>query len=67
MGYTRFLEWDFHKRELPMGSYSYDAGAKVGTVTRLGIIFYFESTYIQNSLEPHVFSPAAPSFRSGGV
>ena len=46
MGYTRLRNWGFKMNEMPMGSFSYDAGAEVDAVTRLGIIFYFESTYI---------------------
>jgi hypothetical protein len=46
MGYTRFLHWGFTIEEMPIGSFSYDAGANDDAVTRLGIIFYFESTYI---------------------
>ncbi len=51
MGYTRFLEWGFTKSEMPLGSYSYDAGAKVDEITRLGIIFYFETTFIHTKSE----------------
>lgn len=51
MGYTRFLEWGFTKPEMPMGSFSYDAGATVDDLTRLGIIFYFETAYIHTKSE----------------
>ena len=51
MGYTRFLEWGFKKQEMPLGSFSYDAGAKVDAITRLGIIYYFETTYINTKSE----------------
>ncbi len=51
MGYTRFLEWGFQKQEMPMGSFSYDAGARVDAITRLGIIYYFETTYIHTKSE----------------
>jgi hypothetical protein len=51
MGYTRFLEWGFTKPEMPMGSFSYDAGAGVDAITRLGIIYYFETTYIHTKSE----------------
>lgn len=51
MGYTRFLEWGFKKQEMPMGSFSYAAGARVDAITRLGIIYYFETTYIHTKSE----------------
>jgi len=51
MGYTRFREWGFEKPEMPIGSFAYDAGEKVDAVTRLGIIFYFETTYIHTKPE----------------
>jgi len=60
MGYTRFLEWGFKKGEMPMGSFSYDAGARVDVLTRLGIIYYFETTYI------HTKSERARSFAEFG-
>lgn len=60
MGYTRFQEWGFQKREMPMGSFSYDAGARVDAITRLGIIYYFETTYI------HTKSERARSFAEFG-
>ena len=46
MGYTRFLKWGFTMPEMPLASFSYDSGANADPVTRLGIIYYFESTYI---------------------
>lgn len=51
MGYTRLLSWGFKMEEMPMGSFSYDAGAHTDPLTRLGIIFYFESTYIRTKSE----------------
>jgi uncharacterized ferritin-like protein (DUF455 family) len=51
MGYTRLLTWGFRKEEIPLGSFSYEAGADVDPVTRLGIIYYFESTYIHTKSE----------------
>lgn len=60
MGYTRFLEWGFQKAEMPLGSFSYDAGAQVDELTRLGIIYYFETTYI------HTKSERARSFAEFG-
>jgi len=51
MGYTRFRDWGFRMDEIPLGSFSYDAGADTDPVTRLGIIYYFESTYIHTKSE----------------
>lgn len=56
MGYTRLDEWGFKMSEMPLGSFSYDAGANADAITRLGIIFYFESTYIHTkSKRMHYF------------
>lgn len=46
MGFTRLLKWGFELSEMPLDAFSYNAGADSDAVTRLGIIFYFESTYI---------------------
>ena len=46
MGYTRFLDWGFAKSEMPLGSFSYDLGKNLDPITRLGVIFYFETSYI---------------------
>lgn len=46
MGFTRLTEWGIDRADIPLGAFSYDAGAEVDAITRLGIIFYFESTYI---------------------
>ena len=51
MGFTRFRNWGFEISEMPMGSFSYDAGADTDALTRLGIIYYFESTYIHTKSE----------------
>lgn len=51
MGYTRFLDWGFSKSEMPLGSFSYDAGESLDPVSRLGIIFYFETTFINTKSE----------------
>jgi hypothetical protein len=51
MGYARFQEWGFQRREMPLGSFSYDAGADADPLVRLGIIYYFESTYIHTKSE----------------
>lgn len=51
MGYTRFLDWGFSKSQMPLGSFSYDAGESLDAVSRLGIIFYFETTFINTKSE----------------
>lgn len=51
MGYTRLLDWGFSKSEMPLGSFSYDAGESLDPVSRLGIIFYFETTFINTKSE----------------
>ena len=51
MGYTRLGEWGFEMGEMPLGSFQYDAGARCDALTRLGIIFFFESTYIHTKPE----------------
>ena len=56
MGFTRLGDWGFTLGEMPLGSWSYDAGAEADPLTRLGIIFYFESTYIHTkSLRTRLF------------
>lgn len=51
MGFARFAQWGFSMEEMPVGTFSYDAGADVDPLTRLGIIFYFETTYIHTKWE----------------
>jgi uncharacterized ferritin-like protein (DUF455 family) len=51
MGYERLKHWGFSDAEIPLDSFSYDAGAEVDALTRLGIIFYFEATYIHTKKE----------------
>jgi hypothetical protein len=51
MGFARFQEWGFEMSEMPLGSFSYDAGADADPLTRLGIIFYFETAYIHTKSE----------------
>jgi uncharacterized ferritin-like protein (DUF455 family) len=46
MGFTRLREWGFTLDRMPLCAFSYNAGAESDALTRLGIIFYFESTYI---------------------
>jgi uncharacterized ferritin-like protein (DUF455 family) len=36
---------------MPLGSFSYDAGTDADPLVRLGIIFYFETTYIHTKSE----------------
>lgn len=51
MGYERLKEWGFADHEIPLDSFSYDSGERLDPLTRLGIIFYFESTYIHTKKE----------------
>lgn len=51
MGYERLKSWGFGDADIPLDTFSYDAGAETDRMTRLGIIFYFESTYIHTKKE----------------
>ncbi|ATC65805.1 hypothetical protein CMV30_18650 [Nibricoccus aquaticus] len=51
MGYERLKEWGFADHEIPLDSFSYDSGQFLDPLTRLGIIFYFEATYIHTKKE----------------
>jgi uncharacterized ferritin-like protein (DUF455 family) len=51
MGYERLREWGFQESEMPLDSFSYDAGADADPLVRLGIIFFFETTYIHTKPE----------------
>jgi uncharacterized ferritin-like protein (DUF455 family) len=51
MGYERLKAWGFDDGDIPLDSFSYDAGADVDALIRLGIIFYFEATYIHTKKE----------------
>jgi hypothetical protein len=51
MGFERFKQWGFSLEEMPIGTFSYDAGAAVDPLTRLGIIFYFETAFIHTKWE----------------
>ena len=51
MGFARLTEWGFPMSEMSIGTFPYDAGADVGPLTRLAMIFYFESTYIHTKPE----------------
>jgi uncharacterized ferritin-like protein (DUF455 family) len=46
MGLARFKSFGYSIDQIPLDTFSYDAGATLDAVTRLGIIFYFETTYI---------------------
>jgi hypothetical protein len=46
MGLARFKSFGYAIDQIPLDTFSYDAGAPLDAVTRLGIIFYFETTYI---------------------
>jgi len=46
MGYERLKEWGFSEVEMPLDSFSYDAGETTDAIVRLGIIYFFETTYI---------------------
>jgi uncharacterized ferritin-like protein (DUF455 family) len=46
MGLARLRVFGFPPELTPFDSFSYDAGARLDAVTRLGIIFYFETTFI---------------------
>jgi uncharacterized ferritin-like protein (DUF455 family) len=46
MGLARLRAFGFPPELIPFDSFSYDAGAALDAVTRLGIIFYFETTFI---------------------
>lgn len=60
MGFTRLTDWGFEKHEMPLGSFSYDLGETLDPITRLGVIFYFETTYI------HTKSDRTKSFAEFG-
>lgn len=51
MGFSRFAQWGFALEEMPIGTFSYDAGANADPLTRLGIIFYFETAFIHTKWE----------------
>ncbi|MBL9215426.1 MAG: DUF455 family protein [Opitutaceae bacterium] len=51
MGYERLRTWGFSDAEIPLDAFSYDAGAAADPLVRLGIIFYFEATYIHTKKE----------------
>jgi len=46
MGLSRLQTFGYKSTEIPLDTFSYDAGANLDAITRLGIIFYFETTYI---------------------
>ena len=51
MGFTRLTEWGFPMSAMSLGTFPYDAGAEADALTRLAMIFYFESTYIHTKPE----------------
>lgn len=51
MGYTRLREFGFNPTDIPVDTFSYDVGDQLDAVGRLGIIFYFETTYIHTKSE----------------
>ncbi len=51
MGYARLFEFGYQPTEIPVDSFSYDAGASLDPLARLGIIYYFETTYIRTKSE----------------
>lgn len=46
MGLARLSAFGFSPSDIPFDTFSYDAGAELDPLTRLGIIFYFETTFI---------------------
>jgi hypothetical protein len=46
MGLSRLAAFGFAPADIPFDTFSYDAGADLDALTRLGIIFYFETTFI---------------------
>ena len=46
MGYERLLAWGFEKREIPLGSYIYDAAKDQDPIYRLGMLYFFETKNI---------------------
>lgn len=51
MGYERLKAWGLKDDEIPLDAFSYDAGSDADSLVRLGIIFYFEATYIHTKSE----------------
>lgn len=51
MGYERLKSWGFADGEIPLDSFSYDIGEVLPPIVRLGVIFYFEATYIHTKKE----------------
>ncbi|MGH7996653.1 MAG: DUF455 family protein [Opitutaceae bacterium] len=51
MGYERLKAWRFAEADIPLDAFSYDAGQSLDAIGRLGIIFFFESTYIHTKPE----------------
>lgn len=51
MGYERLKQWGFSEAEMPLDAFSYDSGQHADAIVRLGVIFYFETTYIHTKPE----------------
>ncbi len=51
MGYERLRAWGYADGEIPLDNFSYAAGADADPLIRLGIIFFFETTYIHTKPE----------------
>jgi hypothetical protein len=60
MGLARLAAFGFSPEHIPLDTFSYDAGAGLDALTRLGIIFYFETTFI------HTKPQRAKIFFAGG-
>ncbi len=46
MGYERLMDWGFSKDEIPLGTYIYDAAKDEDPITRLGMLYFFETKNI---------------------
>jgi hypothetical protein len=51
MGLERMLAWGFEKRELPLGTYIYDAAKDQDPIYRLGMLYFFETKNIHKKSE----------------
>lgn len=65
MGYMRLSEFGYEPTEIPLDSFSYDAGADLDPIGRLGIIYYFETTFIHTKSErTRIFAKAGDRISS---
>ncbi len=46
MGYERLMDWGFSKDEIPLGTYIYDAAKDEDPISRLGMLYFFETKNI---------------------